>query len=419
MSFLKANSGQSLVEILVAVGVAGIIIGAAVYTISFILSSGSSNQQRQIATSLANGLMDKARAVADADWLDIYNVSTKGISSNYYAVASGTKLIVVEGKEGVPSDEIVKGLVGHWKFDEASGTTAFDSSGNSNQGVLTNGPTRATSTCKVSYCLGFDGSNDHVNSGSSSSLSFTNPITISAWVYPTATKSQNSIVTKGDGDFTYNYYFLLQGQNKLRFNQTGGINVVSTNAIPGNNQWTHVVVTYDGSNAVFYINGQFDSTGSGAVGSTNPYPLYIGWDGYDGVPGQNNFIGYIDDVRIYNRALSTDEIKRLYDSQIFTRYFAVENVSRDAADDIVTSGGNNDPSTQKITATVEWSAGGGTPKFQIFDYVTRWRNRVLDQSDWSGGSGQEGPLTEPNNKFASSTNNVDATSTPGSIKLRL
>lgn len=103
----------------------------------------------------------------------------------------------------------------------------------------------------------------------------------------------------------------------------------------------------------------------------------------------------------------------IMEEKSFTRYFSVENVNRDNGE-ITESGGNEDPSTQKIMATVDWEGGRTLNKTQ---YLTRSRNSVFRQTDWSGGSGQEGPITLPNNKFASSTD-IDYTSASGLIKIQ-
>jgi len=71
-------------------------------------------------------------------------------------------------------------LMGYWTFDENSGSYTYDYSGFNNTGTLTNGPTWAAG--KFDYALQFDGSNDYVDAGNSSSLSPTNAITIEAWV---------------------------------------------------------------------------------------------------------------------------------------------------------------------------------------------------------------------------------------------
>ena len=101
---------------------------------------------------------------------------------------------------------------------------------------------------------------------------------------------------------------------------------------------------------------------------------------------------------------------------VYTLYFYVDNVSRDGSGVIegVYNSLNDDPSTQKITGVSSWQVGDSNPSISSVIYLTRWPNEVFRQSDWSGGSGQEGPITSVNNKFISQTN-VDFTTVPGSI----
>ena len=118
----------------------------------------------------------------------------------------------------------------------------------------------------------------------------------------------------------------------------------------------------------------------------------------------------------------------LVEGKTFTRYFSIENISRNlcGSDDITThattscgsgpgtAGVADDPSAQKITATVSWPEGRSISKTQ---YLTRNVNKIFIQTDWSGGSGQEGPITSENDRFTSSID-INATSTPGSIKIQ-
>jgi len=97
---------------------------------------------------------------------------------------------------------------------------------------------------------------------------------------------------------------------------------------------------------------------------------------------------------------------------IFTRSFIVENVQRDSGGGI--GAGADDPSTQKIILTTSWPIAGSNSVVSSARYVTRWRNLVFRQTDWSGGSGQEGPVSELNTRFASATS-VN-TNTSGSLK---
>ncbi len=101
----------------------------------------------------------------------------------------------------------------------------------------------------------------------------------------------------------------------------------------------------------------------------------------------------------------------------FTRYFVLENVNRNSDGNIVTSGGADDPSTQKITVVVSWPEGGDTPTTSFNKYLTRGHNLVFRQTDWSGGSGQTGPITAPNGRYDTATD-IDDMGQPGSIKVQ-
>src|SRR3990167_8862308 len=82
------------------------------------------------------------------------------------------------------------GLVGYWNFDEGSGATVADSSGNGNNGTLSGGPTWVTG--KVgSGALSFDGTNDYINIPSSALYDFAGDFTVSAWVYEPVGSAQS------------------------------------------------------------------------------------------------------------------------------------------------------------------------------------------------------------------------------------
>ncbi len=121
------------------------------------------------------------------------------------------------------------------------------------------------------------------------------------------------------------------------------------------------------------------------------------------------------------------------EARTFTRYFRIENVNRDlcGAGDITANtttscasgpgsyGIIEDPSTQKITSVVSWTAGGSAGgSINKVQYFTRSQNKVFVQSNWSEGPGQEGPITAENNKFATSTN-INYSTTTGSIIINL
>jgi type II secretory pathway pseudopilin PulG len=100
----------------------------------------------------------------------------------------------------------------------------------------------------------------------------------------------------------------------------------------------------------------------------------------------------------------------------YTQFFSVENVNRDANGNIAESG-INDPSTQKIVSHSQWPNAGQTSEVALSVYLTRWRNLVSRQTGWSGGSGQDGPISEFNQKFSTSSN-INFSSSTDSIKIQ-
>ncbi len=99
----------------------------------------------------------------------------------------------------------------------------------------------------------------------------------------------------------------------------------------------------------------------------------------------------------------------------YSRYFYVDNVGRDASGNILSSGGTDDPSTQKVTVVYSWANGSSN---NIVLYLTRFRNNAFGQTDWSGGPGQDGPATTTNNHFSTSSQ-IDYATTTGSIIIKL
>lgn len=98
----------------------------------------------------------------------------------------------------------------------------------------------------------------------------------------------------------------------------------------------------------------------------------------------------------------------------YTQFFSIENVKRLSGSISDDPSATDDPSTQKIVSHVQWSSVSRTPEAALTVYLTRWRNLISQQSDWSGGSGQEGPISEFNQKFASSSG-INYSSNTGSI----
>lgn len=200
------------------------------------------------------------------------------------------------------------GLVGYWTFDEASGTIAYDYSGNSGTGTLTNGPTWQTvSSCKRGGCLSFDGVDDNV-SISSSVYALRNAVTLATWINPAGITGAKNMIR----NFNAWDYRLYQNSSGLTMQVSlddgnSGYHTVSSGITAST--WQHVVGTFDGSRVKLFINGiqVKDDSASGSI-QTPGSGVNIG------VGGGEAFYGSIDDVRIYNRALSVDEIQAIYNA---------------------------------------------------------------------------------------------------------
>lgn len=114
----------------------------------------------------------------------------------------------------------------------------------------------------------------------------------------------------------------------------------------------------------------------------------------------------------------------VFNNTTYTKYFVVENVCRDDSTRVVTGvapcapGSSDDPSTQKVTATVLWGYSSAD-SLQITDYLYRWKNKGCTHTDWSGGQTTPSDTVSncTANTFFSGDASIDNTSTPGSIKL--
>ncbi len=199
------------------------------------------------------------------------------------------------------------GLIGHWRFDDGSGTTAIDSSVSSNPGTLVNGPTWTAG--RVGGAVSFDGTDDYVTVANEATYDVTGNLTVAAWIkVDTFTKQWQSIVTKGDSAWR-----LLRNNltDALCFAGTGltADTVYGTRNV-NDGQWHHAVGVYDGTRLSLYVDGTLDASAAstGAIG-TNNYNVFIGENAQ--ATGRQ-FDGLIDDVRVYNRALSATDVSALY-----------------------------------------------------------------------------------------------------------
>jgi|GEM_PF-4400081 len=204
-------------------------------------------------------------------------------------------------------------LVGYWKFDEGSGTTAADSSGNGNTGAI-NGSVTWTPG-KFGNALNFDGVSNYVDCGNASSLNLNPPLTYEAWIYPKSFDSAGVLyfMTKGVADNNCGIGFGIMGtsdaSNKGKlFLYNGSAVVYSTTPLSINN-WYHVVTTNDGTTTRLYINGVLNNSSPQIIKNCVSYNF---WIGDRSTYPAFHFNGTIDEARVYSRALSADEIWNHY-----------------------------------------------------------------------------------------------------------
>jgi len=213
-------------------------------------------------------------------------------------------------------------LVAHYTFDESSGTMAYDSAG-SNDGTIhgatwTNGPSAGA--------LNFNPANNaYVAVPSSPSLSFTqsSSFTIALWANTATNAFQLISKMQGAGQtglFTYELDYLGTGVQAFHFkaeSSNQGVTAINTgmnSTIPGT--WYHVAAVYNNKNMQIYLNGALKDTATFSynTGSTSPDGrLMIGAREVNGMLQSGWYYnGSMDDVRIYNEALSASYITQLY-----------------------------------------------------------------------------------------------------------
>jgi hypothetical protein len=211
---------------------------------------------------------------------------------------------------------VSKGLIAYWPLDGSAtnwttGTTQ-DLSASGNTGHLVNLSTTTTPAAgRIGQAFNFDTSASYVIN---SSVINTPVATVSAWVNIAAYPAASAIVAgfvDGDGNGTYDKDLYINSSGQATFYSFDGSGVPVTSSSISLNTWHHLVGTVDGSKETLYVDGA--PVGTAAIGNT-----FTGYTGPDilihgtsaGFTGRLN--AKIDDVRIYNRALSTSEVKQLY-----------------------------------------------------------------------------------------------------------
>ncbi len=287
------------------------------------------------------------------------------IGSTVHAFTVGTTVSKPSGSS------LTNGLVGHWTFDGKNMVNnVADSSGQGNNGSLKN--VVATSSIvvagKLGQALSFDGTNDHVDVGSTATLDFPDvSFSYSFWVFTNTVQARNVIsnrATDSSASKGYSVYFsngAASARLEMRFID-GTDHAYAIIGAMKYNQWHHVAVVWDRESATVtaYTDGvqtlvPTSIVGIGSIPKSSTFKIAYGEKGY--------FKGAVDDVRIYNRVISATEIKQLY----------------------------NSGSTNKISSTISRPAGSSLLSGLVGHWTFDGKNMVSNVADLSG-QGNNGSL---------------------------
>ena len=305
-----------------------LILGNSVNTNGYIkLGSGnnttiSGNVIKDSGTGVLNKIDFGSSNTSISGNVDFTGITVTPGTSTINLTGTGTTGTIKTAGNALNNLTLNNGLVGYWKMDEGTGTTIIDSSTNSNTGTLTNGPNWSSDTKNPSYygsdprSLSFDGIDDLVGLPSISNISYP---TIGTWIKTTQAPTDNTQIIQRDDPYGRVWQFRMNSSGFLEtifFNtsQIPGFATSTTTRINDGN-WHYIAATWDGTTIKNYIDGVVDGTGSFSgslstasaiiqIGSPNTaFPLWTGGP---------YFSGLLNDVRFYNRALSTTEITALY-----------------------------------------------------------------------------------------------------------
>ena len=279
--------------------------------------SGRQYQIKKVSTSNSVWILGGGKLIDDTSPIELPESSSL---ASVKLISDGIQWYKIEQKdifETVASDN----LVGWWKLDEASGSTAIDSSQNNHEGIITNFSSAnlgKTGVIKTAY--EFDGTNDRVQIPNDETLRGMSQLTLSVWIYAHSKSNYDRILVKSDNNAVNSdrtYRLMMNNTGKLRFmcfNQSQTLADILEDGTFSLNTWIHMVGVYDGTNTYLYLNGNVQSDVGNLTGTVYSDSGIENTVTIGGGEQNNNFSfnGIIDDARIYNRALTASEIQALY-----------------------------------------------------------------------------------------------------------
>jgi hypothetical protein len=295
------------------------------------------------------------------------------------------------------------GLVGYWKFDAVNESDdTLDYSGHDNDAQLSNitgscggGACPSQVTSRFGLGLDFDYVGDYVNVPHDDSLNMTEAFTLEAWIKTDSPPGASlmDIITKAEqADWvSSNFRFGIQsGNSELQFIIGDGSDTNSTlgttDVLDG--EWHHIVATFDNAadTMIIYLDGSVEASNTNAVVEpiTNTYPVMIGR-----CRNSNTalFNGTIDEVRIWNRTLTRDDVRMLYglgrtypDQTIFFLSTGENMLSNPGFEDNEFGCGTQPTGWNSFSCTSEWGYNSTTDAHSGIRAARIWLNVSDDES---------------------------------------
>lgn len=219
--------------------------------------------------------------------------------------------------------DLERGLVGYWPFEEGTGDVAADASENRNEGALINQPEWTIG--QVGSALRFNGIDNYVLVPASESLDQLNALTVSLWVFletdPDATSGNDWRLLFGDSSrgSSPSFGFLMEESRTLTGSLflNGDRKTLKSEETVAIKEWVHLTFTYDNDTGLIrlYMNGQLvkESTiNRSSIDTHQGRPFSISMKQPSGIDDLHTWPGVLDEVRIYNRALTEEEINELF-----------------------------------------------------------------------------------------------------------
>ncbi len=285
---------------------------------------------------------------------------------------------------------VLSGLVGWWPLTEGKGQVAYDMSGQGNNGIWAGTPSSPNGTYYTATKMGttvgyFNGTDNALTIGAQSVYNFMGPFTISMWINPASVSIAGIFARETFANNGMNGYLLALYPSAPQFCLVAndGTKVACANGSGVDiGVWTLLTTVYDGANMSVYVNGTLNSRVTSVVAPPSINGTLIFGSPEQG--GQNPFTGSLEDIRVYNRALSGSEILTLYNSDVGSPSAATNLESFPGNGQIALSwkspsGGaivNDYTINYRLSGTETWTVFSHNPSVMTAQVITDLKNGI-------------------------------------------